>query len=182
MASTVLDDPASRDYFTLDKQRSPGIARISSGGEAKERIEDQKQPLTKGSNTVVRGTMNAVTTYEIYMWLQEQLQAWNTWEAMFLAGRKTSPPRIYAFQDLRYSWVSKMIFEAMAPEKNDKPGGPWIRTLTLHEYNRIRPYGGPIVPGPLDDMVKAQVATVAGKEATAKALKAQLLSVPPGHK
>jgi len=179
---TVLESPASRDYFTLDGQRSPGLAFITSGGEAAERIEDQQQPLTRGSNTVVRGTKNSVTTYELTLWEQGHLETWNKWEAMFLTGRALTPPRVYSLVDLRYSWVTKVIFEAMTPEKRDKPGGPWIRTLTLHEYKRIRPYGGPLVPGALDDLLKAQTAENAANSKTIASLQVQLSHVPPGKK
>jgi len=179
---TVLESPASRDYFTLDGQRSPGLAFITSGGEAAERIEDQQQLLTRGANTVVRGTKNAVTTYELTLWEQGHLETWTRWEAMFLTGRALTPPRVYSLVDLRYSWVTKVIFEAMTPEKRDKPGGPWIRTLTLHEYKRIRPYGGPLVPGALDAKLNAQSAIVAAKAQKLASLGAQVASVPPGKK
>jgi hypothetical protein len=178
--STVIIDPASRDYFTLDGMRSPGYANISSGGEAAEKIEDQQQPLTRGSNTVVRGTMNAVTTYEIYMWTDAQLQAWNTWEAMFLAGRQTTPPRVYALVDLRYSWVSKVIFEKMAPEKREKPGGPWTRSLTVHQWVKVKKYGGPVVPGAIDGLLKAAEAEKAALKAQVAALSKQVAAIPAG--
>jgi hypothetical protein len=146
--ATVATAPTTYDYFTLDGNRHPGLSVIESGGEASEKVEDQAQPLTKGANTVVRGTNNAVATYTVRMWTDADLGTWqNTWIPMFLAGRQRTPnPRVYTLVDLRFSWVKRVIFEKLSPMKTEKPGGPWSWALTLHEYNRIAPYGGPLKP------------------------------------
>ncbi len=157
---TVLESPLSFDYFTLDGQRSPGVSKIASGGLAKEKIQDQQQPLTTGANTVVQMSENAIVTYELRLWLPGHLQTWNRWEAMFLEGRKRRPPRAYTIVDLRYSWVTKVIFEAMEPQKTEAPGGPWSRGLVLHQWVKTKPYGGPIKPGFLDSEITAQSAKV----------------------
>lgn len=159
-APTVIEQPRDFDVFYLDADKCPGRAIITSGGERRDKIQDQQQPLTAGANTVVQYAENAVLTYQIYMWELAQLQKWQTWEAMFLTGRKRKPnPRVYGLTDLNVSWITRVIFESMAPQKNEKPGGPWTRTLVLHEYNRVKPYGGPIVPGFLDKQLAAQTAT-----------------------
>ena len=146
--SIVTDNPSARDYFTLDGKRSPGVARIDSGGEFKVEIADQRQPLTTGSASVVRGVMNTVTTYTLTLWTPDDLAAWNRMEAQLLEGaRRTPKPRVWAFTDLRYSWVAQVILEELPPEKHDKPGGPWIRGgLKLHQYGRVKPIGGPLLP------------------------------------
>lgn len=158
MASpTVLTTPRSFDFFRLDGERSPGRAIIMGGGNRKEKIQDQQQPLTTGANTVVQGSENSVITYQLHMWEPGHFDTWRRWEAMFLEGRKKRPnPRVYALVDLNISWLTKVIYEDMTPQKDEKPGGPWTRTLVLHEYNRVKPYGGPIVPGFLDKQLTAQ--------------------------
>jgi hypothetical protein len=157
VSSIVLDQPSARDHFSLDGDPSPGVSKIS-GGETKDEVVDQKQPLTMGANTVVRSTLNTVTTYELVLWTAADLKKWNQWEAMFLEGRKRRPPRVYTLTDLRFSWSGRVIFEAMTPEEVIKPGGPWRRTLTLHQYVRVAPYGGPLRPQTVDTQVL--VATV----------------------
>lgn len=162
-APTVRERPTAYDFFTLDGERSPGIAIITSGGNRKEKIQDQQQPLTTGANTVVQGSENSVITYQLQLWEIGHLQTWRRWESMFLAGRKQRPnPRVYTIVDLNVSWLTKVIYEDMTPQKPEKPGGPWTRTLVLHEYNRVKPYGGPIVPGFLDKQLAAQGAVNAG--------------------
>jgi hypothetical protein len=168
---TVIDNAPAFDIFTLDGDTSPGKSEIVSGGVAKEKIEDQQQLLTRGANTVVRGTVNAVTTYKLTLFTKEQLQKWQTWEAMFLLGRQRFPhPRVYLLQDLRYSWVSRVIFEEMSPQGVDKPGGPWTRQLVLHQWNRVAPYGGPIRVQSVDKEITAQAAaTDAARQRLAEA-------------
>ena len=156
-APTVIESPEDYDTFTLDGMVSPGKSEISSGGSAKEKVEDQQQLLTRGANTVVRGTVNAVTTYKLTLFTIDQLNAWKVWEKMFLEGKARTPkPRVYQLQDLRYSWVGRVIFEEMTPQATDKPGGPWSRTLTLHQYNSVSQYGGPIRVTSADKEIAAQ--------------------------
>lgn len=167
--STVLDNPGARDYFTLDGKRSPGVSRIDSGGEFKVEIVDQRQPLTTGSASVVRGVMNTVTTYTLVLWTPEDLAAWNRMEAQLLEGaRRTPKPRVWAFIDLRYSWVGQIILEELPAEKVDKPGGPWLRGgLKLHQYGRVKPVGGPLLPPDVND-AKLDIARQAATDAKAR--------------
>ena len=44
----------------------------------------------------------------------------------------------------------------MTPQATDKPGGPWSRTLTLHQYNSVSQYGGPIRVTSADKEIAAQ--------------------------
>lgn len=172
-APTVMESPTDYDVFTLDGDTNPGKSEITSGGNAHEKIEDQQQLLTKGANTVVRGTANTVTTYKLTLYTVDQLKKWRTWEKMFLEGKTRTPyPRVYLLQDLRYSWVQRVIFEEMSPQGVDKPGGPWTRTLILHQWNRVAPYGGPIRVQSVDKDIAAGSAAVAdakGRLAVAKA-------------
>lgn len=174
MMPTTIESPSSRDVFTLDGDTCPGKSEIVSGGEAADKIEDQPQLLTKGANTVVRGTLNAVTVYKLTMFTIPQLQKWMTWEKMFLEGRSRVPnPRVYQLQDLRYSWVGRVIFEKMTPEGVDAPGGPWTRQLTLHQWNRVAPYGGPIRVQAIDAAITvAQAARDASRQRLATAVAA----------
>lgn len=145
--TTVLDAPATRDYFTLDGKRSPGVCSIESGGEFKVEVTDQRQPLTQGAATVVRGIMNAVTTYKLTLWTDPDLAAYDRMEAQLIEGaRRTPKPRVWKLVDLRYRWVAQVIIESISPEKVDKPGGPWIRSLVFHQYGRLKPVGGPLKP------------------------------------
>lgn len=161
---TVLDYPAGRDYFTLDSKRSPGISRIESGGDFRVEVVDQRQPLTTGSASVVRGILNAITTYSLTMWTQNDLAAYDRMEAQLLEGaRRTPKVRVWAFKDLRISWVSQAILESISPEKPDKPGGPWIRTVVFHQYGRVKPVGGPLLPPDANDAIIAKnTATIDG--------------------
>ncbi len=115
---TVREQPRMRDFFTLDGERSPGRAKISSGGEDKEDIQDVGQALTKGKNTIVRSSENPVITYELFMWEIGHLQTWDRWEKMLLEGKARTPnPRVYTFRDLRARWIQRVIYQSMAPEK-----------------------------------------------------------------
>ena len=165
----VLDNPSARDKFQLDGIYSPGISKIS-GGETKDEIVDQKQPLTAGANTVVRSSLNTVITYELTLWTRVDLQSWAAWEAMFLEGRTRRPPRVYKLTDGRFSWMPRVVFESMTPEEVVKPGGPWKRTVTLHQYNRVAPYGGPLTaPSPQD--IKNDVLRAANADKSAQLAK-----------
>ena len=174
-APSVRLFPSSHDVFRLDGDVCPGFSVITSGGNHKIKIQDQQQPLTTGANTIVQGVENAVITYQIWMWEDVDLRKWtDKWEPMFLAGSKRRPnPQVYNLIDLRCAWLTRVIYEDMQPEKNERPGGPWTRTLVLHEYNRVKPYGGPIVPGFLDKQLAAQTATNA-------ALQKQLIGLQAG--
>ena len=170
-APTVIEQPTDYDTFTLDGEMSPGKSEITSGGDAEEKVEDQQQLLTRGANTVVRGTMNAKTTYKLTLYTLEQLQRWKRWEKMFLEGRARTPyPRVYLLQDLRYSWVQRVIFQKMSPQGTEKPGGPWTRILEVHQWVRVAPYGGPIRAQPtVDAQIVAGQTKVADRLARNKA-------------
>lgn len=167
---SVATAPTTYDRPTFDGQTPPGLWTID-GGDASEKVEDQAQPLTKGANTVVRGTNNAVPSYTVRIGygtrqqIEADLQAWNgTWIPMFLAGRQRTPnPRVYTLVDLRMPWVRRAIFQSISPMATDKPGGPWSWKLVLHEYNRISPYGGPLKPlDGLDLQIMNNSITIAG--------------------
>ncbi len=148
-APNVRQRPAAFDAFFLDGDTSPGISEIESGGDAADDITDQRQLLTKGATTVDRGWINSEVTYRLILLTDADLAKWLAWERMFLEGRNRTPnPRNYLLQDLRFGWVTRVIFQRMTPQKRDKPGGPWLRLLTLHEYRRPAPIGGPIRPSP----------------------------------
>lgn len=169
-APLVIDQPRAHDVFLLDGDPSPGLSEIESGGDAADDIQDQRQLLTKGATTVDRGWLNAAVTYRLTLRTREELTKWLAWEKMFLEGRKRTPnPRSYLFQDLRFGWVKRVIFEKMTPQKRDKPGGPWLRMLTLHEYNRPAPIGGPIkAPDALDKQLVINEKTIKDLESQLK--------------
>ncbi len=170
-APTVRVRPTDYDFFLLDGERSPGTCKIASGGEAREEIQDQRQQLTTGANSVVQYSKNAIITYELILFTDADLRLWQgTWEPRFLTGRSKRPPRVYQIVDLRASWLKRVIFESMSPQGLDKPGGPWPRTLVLHQYNRVAPYGGPVVPGAFDAQIKANDAEIAALRAQQAAL------------
>lgn len=154
-APSVLESPQSYDYFTLNGERSPGIAKITSGGGRKVVIEDQGQFLTFGKNSVVRNRENAVLTYSFKLWLPGHFDTKRRWQAMFEAGSNKVNPTPYAFQDLNVNpAITKVIFEDENPQQPDAPGGPWQWVIVLHEYKRIKKAGGPVIPLPGDDLAK----------------------------
>jgi hypothetical protein len=168
-APNVRQAPAAYDIFYLDGDTSPGVSEVDNGGDAADDIQDQRQLLTKGAFTVDRGWVNASITYKLTLITDADLAKWAAWEKMFLEGRNRTPNvRNYLYQDLRGGWVKRVIFERMTMQKKEKPGGPWIRTLTLHEYRRPAPIGGPIKPADALDKV------ILGNEATLKDLNQQL--------
>lgn len=176
---TVRERPSAYNTFMLDGQRCPGIS-VPSGGEAKEKIDDQRQPLTTGANTVVQFSENEVVTYTLTLWEIGHLQAWNAWEAMFLDGRSRRPPRVYSIVDLRASWLKKVVFQSMGMQAVENPGGPWTRTLVLHAWKRIKPYGGPVKPGFLDAQIAAVQADTATLRAQQAATSTQVAHMPSG--
>lgn len=174
-APSVLEAPQTRDYFMLNGERSPGIAKITSGGGRKVVIEDQGQPLTFGKNSVVRGRANMVITYGFKLWLPAHFAQKLRWQAMFETGSNTLNPVPYKFVDLEIPNVSKVIYEDEDPQKPASPGGPWDWTVTLHEYRRVKRAGGPIIPLPYDDFAKRLTA-----ENNAKQTQLNTLTGAPG--
>jgi hypothetical protein len=181
-APTVRQQPTVFNTFRLDGDLSPGVSTIG-GGEAEEEIQDQRQPLTTGANSVVQFSKNAVLVYTLTLWEDADLRKWeDQWEPMFLAGRAKRPVRVYKLSDRRVTWVKQVIFQKMTPQGIDKPGGPWTRVLTLHQYNRVAPYGGPVKPGFLDAEIKAANQANTAKQAQLDALNKQVSSIPGGKK
>lgn len=150
---SVLDDPRARDFFTLDGDQSPGLATIISGGERKIEIVDQGQPLTLGKNTVVRSIENIVITYGFKLGIGKTdedraatFKKRDTWIAMLEEGARRRPPRVYKLSDLNCPWLTRVCLQGFKPQTALAPGGPWDWALTLHEYNRVKPFGGPLKP------------------------------------
>lgn len=148
---SVLVTPGAYNYFTLDIGQSPGIATITSGGDRKIEIADQGQPLTLGKNTVVRSRENVVVTYGFKLWTTADFATRDNWIAIFEAGSQSQPPRVYTITDLNIPWLKRVIYQGAGPQKPKAPGGPWDWELTLHEYVRVKPFGGPILPPDADD-------------------------------
>lgn len=157
---SVLVTPGQYDVFVLDIGQSPGISVLTDGAR-KIDINDQGQLLTLGKNTVVRARENVVATYDFKLWEPEHFATRDAWIDIFESGSKTQPPRIYTIRDLRMPWVSKVIYQGMKPQGVDKPGGPWNWQLTLHEYVRVKPFGGPIVESLRAQDLRARRETIA---------------------
>ena len=171
---SVLDNPTLYDWFTLDGDRSPGIAVITSGGERKIEIADQGQLLTRGKNTVVRSVENIVVTYGFKLGIgfsaaerQANFAKRDAWIAMLEEGTRRAQPRVYTLRDLNMPWLTKVCLQGFSPQTPLAPGGPWDWKLTLHEYNRIKPFGGPLKP-PITG--NAIAAASAQRDAALKAL------------
>lgn len=179
---SVLDSPGDYDYFTLNGEASPGIAKRVSGGGRKIVIEDQGQILEFGKSTVVRSRNNAVITYGFKLWLPAHFAQKERWVAMFEAGCDTLNPKPYRFVDLSIPNVTKVIYEDEDPQKPAAPGGPWDWTLTLHQFLKRKKAGGPIIPGALDAQLNAQRAINEGKAAKLASLQGQVASLPPGKR
>lgn len=174
-AITVREQPSAFNTYTLDTVRCPGTT-VPSGGDVKEKIDDQRSPLTTGANTVVQFSENPVVTYEHTLVTIEELQAMDVWIAMFLEGRTRRPPKVYQILDLRARWLKRVIFEAVSPQKVERPGGPWTRTIVLHTWNKVVPYGGPVKPGYLDAQITAAQAEGAALRAQRAATHTQAKS------
>lgn len=146
MTISVLKSPRSFDKFTLDGSISPGDCVIASGGGKKVEIVDQGQPLTTGKNTIVRSIENVVVTYGFKLYSQADIDQRDAWIAMLLAGTLTRPVRVYKIVDNNALWIKRVCFEAFNPQTPLAPGGPYDWSITLHEYNKVKPFGGPLKP------------------------------------
>jgi hypothetical protein len=155
--------PSSYDSFTLNGQLIPGIAEIISGGDIERDIQDQTQPQTGGANTVVRQRKNMVITYGIRMWTAAHFAALGPIEAMLVAGDSQTPVASYAYVDNRRPRVTKVVWQTDAALKTQKPGGPWQRVWTFHEYNRPTSYGGAVKPP--QNAVEKAIADVSAQNA-----------------
>lgn len=155
-APLVTELPKRYDYITLDGDRSPGLLVSIDDGDRKIEINDQGQLLTLGANTVVRQRKNVVLVYTFKLWEPGHLQTRDRWIKMLDEGSARQPPRVYQLADLSTPYVKRVILESFSNQKVDKPGGPWMWKLGLHEYNRVKTYGGPIKPeDALDRIIKA---------------------------
>lgn len=150
---SVLTSPKDFDFFTLDGDRSPGLAVITSGGDRKIEIADQGQLLTRGKNTVVRSIENIVVTYGFRLGLgataadrEASFKKRDAWIAMLEEGARRASVRVYSIVDLNMPWLKKVCLQGFKPQTPLAPGGPWDWQLVLHEYNRIKPFGGPLAP------------------------------------
>lgn len=169
---SVLDLSEAYDYFTLSiLGRSPGVCKIISGGGHKVKIEDQGQPLTLGANSVVRQLPNIVTTWGFRLWRPEHFKARDRWRDTLIVNGAKQNPQVYDIVDLRAPNLKRVIYEEQDPQDNEKPGGPWTWKLTLHQYSRLAPYGGP-VKAPQTLVEKALVETGAANAALQKQLDA----------
>jgi hypothetical protein len=155
--TTVLDNASVYDFFLLDSDPSPGIATIDSGGEREFDIQDQAQPLTLGSNTVQRLQKNATITYGFKLWLPAHFEKRDAWIDMFTEGAARRPnPRVYALTDLNAKWVRRVLVQKWGPQKPKAPGGPWDWMVMVHEYVRVKPFGGPALPPDGQDKILAE--------------------------
>lgn len=181
-APDVRAAPSTYDVYFLDGLVSPGLTEVDSGGDAADEIVDQRQLLTKGATTVDRGWINAEITYKHTLYTSDDLAAWKVWEKMLLEGRNRTPRvRNYLFQDLRGGWVKRVIFQRLTMQKKGAPGGPWFRSVTLHEHRPPAPIGGPVRSpdandriiaaneGTIKDLTGALAVAVAGTKAAARA-------------
>lgn len=150
---SVLTTPTRYDWFTLDGDRSPGIAVITSGGERKVEIVDQKQPLTRGANTVVRSIENIQISYGFRLGIgndaasrEADFAKRDAWIAMLEEGTRRPQVRVYKLADPNVPWLTRVCLQGFKPQTPLAPGGPWDWQLVLHEYNRVKPFGGPLQP------------------------------------
>lgn len=169
---SVLKNPTGYDTFALDGDVCPGLSEIKSGGERKVEIVDQGQLLTRGKNSVVRSIENIVITYGFRLGIgftdaqrEANFTKRDAWIAMLEEGTRRTQVRVYTLSDLRVPWLRKVCLQSYGPQNPLAPGGPWEWTLTLHEYNRIKPFGGPLKPpvtgSALADATKARDAAQA---------------------
>jgi hypothetical protein len=165
--TSVLDSPGSFDYIMLDGQQSPGVCVISSGGEREYDIQDQAQPLTLGANTVQRQQKNIQVTYDFTLWTDADFVGRDAWIQMFGTGARAKPPRVYQLADLNMGWCTRVLVQKWGPQTPKAGGGPWKWSITLHEYVRAKPFGGPALPPDAQDAaLAANAATIAAYHAT----------------
>lgn len=173
---SVRTTPTQYNTFTLDGDRCPGIAVITSGGERKIEIVDQGQLLTRGKNTVIRSIENVVITYGFKLWEEADFKKRDAWIAMLEEGTRRAQVRVYALGDLNAPWVKKVCLQGFKPQTPLSPGGPWDWQLVLHEYNRVKPFGGPLRPtteqGRKNAVLSAEAKALSDKVDAAKARRA----------
>ena len=157
---SVITNPHAYDTFTLDGDESPGLSEIASGGERKVEIVDQGQLLTRGKNTVVRSVENIVITYKFRLGIgftdaqrEANFAKRDAWIAMLEEGTRRAQVRVYTLNDLRAPWLRKVCLQSYGPQNTLAPGGPYEWSLSLHEYNRIKPFGGPLKPPVTGDAI-----------------------------
>lgn len=150
---SVITTPRLYNWFTLDGDRSPGLAVITSGGDRKIEIVDQGQLLTRGKNTVIRSIENIVVTYGFKLGIgdsdaqrEADFTKRDAWIAMLEEGSRRAQPRVYKLVDLNMPWLTRVCLQGFKAQTPLAPGGPWDWQLVLHEYNRIKAFGGPLRP------------------------------------
>jgi hypothetical protein len=170
--TTPIDIPSADNFFTLDRVRSPGIAKIKGGGFREEEWAEQQTPGETGSNNIFRFEKVATITYELEVWLPAHFTTLDALIANLNAGKAKRPPQAYRYLDMRvaHNGIKSVAFGSLGPRMQPQPGVQrWTYELKLVERKPRAPFGGP-VKAPQSDIEKA-IAQVSNENAQlAKAL------------
>jgi hypothetical protein len=147
MATSPLQSPEQYDYITLDGVKSPGLCIRSSGGERKQKWENQQAPGFAGAFTVFRGEEISTIEYQFQLWEPEHFIAWDSFVATLRAGQKKRPPRVYDLVDLTIDHNEIKQVAAVSIGRQEKLGPTkWGYTVAFTEYRKRKPIGGVPLP------------------------------------
>lgn len=142
--------PTACDCFTLDGARSPGIARLTGGGNRAENWQNQQGPGFTGAFTVFRYEEISTVTYEIRLLTPEHCDDFDTWIAMLNAGKDQRPnPRVYTIVDPRiaHNGITMVSYADSSPIKQPTPGeARHVYEIKFTEVKRRKPTGGVAKP------------------------------------
>ena len=170
--SNPIEDPSLYNYFTLDGERSPGLAVLESGGDRGQKWENQQAPGFAGAITIFKGEEISKVSYQIVLWEVAHFAAWEAFAATLRAGAKKRPPRVYALSDpaVAHSEIKAVSLANLGPLKKIGPS-KWAYVVEFTEYRKPKAAGGPIKPAQ-NEQEKANEALNAENKALEKQLAA----------
>lgn len=141
--SDPLSHPRLFDFYTLDGERSPGVAEITSGGERDLNWTKQQGLLTVGASTILRYEEIAEVTFRHKLWLPGHFTAFDHLANKLNAGVDTRPVKAWVLgcRRLEHCRIAAVSLRKVCPLLGNR-GGPFTRDLTYIAYKRPKPFGG----------------------------------------
>lgn len=144
--SNPIDSPDLFDLYTLDGRRSPGITKITSGGERALNWTKQQGMLTVGASTILRYEEIATVTYQHTLWDVAQFPEWDEWAQFLNSAVDVRPPKAWVLGDerLKHCRIAAVALEKLGPQMVGGRGGPWTHTVQFTAYKKPKPLGGAV--------------------------------------
>lgn len=146
--TTPLENPTVYDTIYLDQVESPGLCERVSGGERKNKFDNQQGPGTSGAYTVAKGQEVATIEYQFVLWLPEHFAAWDVFRDMLKTGMKLSPPQVHDLVDeaIVHNDIHSVCTTYIGKQEKVSPT-KWGYKVGFTEYRKKQSSGGAVKSG-----------------------------------